>query len=57
MMWYDGVCVHLLTLFLDSVQVGVTALMVAAQNGHCGVVRMLMEAKANINIMDNVSTY
>ena len=29
--------------------------MVAAQNGHCEVVRMLLEAKADINIKANVS--
>ena len=40
---------------LDSVQDGFTALMVAAQNGHCEVVRMLLEAKADVNIKANVS--
>ena len=40
---------------LDSVQDGFTALMVAAQNGHCEVVRMLLEAKADVNIKTNVS--
>ena len=29
--------------------------MVAAQNGHCEVVRMLLEAKADVNIKANVS--
>ena len=40
---------------LDSVQDGYTALIVAAQNGHCEVVRMLLEAKADVNIKTNVS--
>ncbi len=39
----------------DSVQGGATALLVAAQNGHCEVVRMLLEAKADVNIKANVS--
>ncbi len=30
-------------------------MMAAAQNGHCGVVRMLLEAKADVNIKTNVS--
>ena len=29
--------------------------MVAAQNGHCEVVRMLLEAKADVNSKTNVS--
>ncbi len=41
--------------YYDSVQDGFTALMVAAQNGHCGVVGMLLEAKADVNIRSNVS--
>ena len=40
---------------LDSVQDGFTALLVAAQEGHCGMVRMLLEAKADVNMKDNVS--
>ena len=40
---------------LDSVQDGSTALLVAAQEGHCGIVRMLLEAKADVNIKNNVS--
>ena len=39
---------------LDSVQTGSTALLVAVQEGHCGIVRMLLEAKADVNIK-NVS--
>ena len=40
---------------LDSVQNGSTALLVAAEKGHCSVVRMLLEAKADVNIRNNVS--
>ena len=40
---------------LDSVQNGSTALLVAAQEGHCGIVRMLLEAKAEVNMKNNVS--
>ena len=40
---------------LNSVQNGSTALLVAAQEGHCGIVRMLLEAKADVNMKNNVS--
>ena len=40
---------------LDSVQNGSTALIVSAEKGHCSVVRMLLEAKADVNMKDNVS--
>ena len=40
---------------LDSVQDGFTALLVAAQEGHCGVVRILLEAKADVNMKNSVS--
>ena len=40
---------------LDTVQDGSTALFVAAQEGHCAIVRMLLEAKADVNIQNNVS--
>ena len=48
------VCVQLL-VFLDTVQTGSAALHVAAQEGHCEIVRMLLEAKADVNIQNNVS--
>ena len=38
-----------------SVQDGSTALHLASQNGHCEVVRALMEAKAVVNSKTNVS--
>ena len=40
---------------LDTVQTGSTVLHVAAQEGHCGIVRMLLEAKADVNMKNNVS--
>ena len=40
---------------LDSVQGGFTALLVASQEGHCEAVRMLLEAKADVNMKNNVS--
>ena len=38
-----------------SVQTGATALYVASQEGHCEVVRMLLDAKADLNMRENVS--
>ena len=40
---------------LDPVQDGFTALHVASQNGHSGVARMLLEAKADVNKKTHVS--
>ena len=40
---------------LDTVQDGSTALFVASQEGHCEIVRMLLEAKADVNVQTNVS--
>ena len=42
------------SLFL-CIQDGHTALHVASQNGHCGITRMLLEAKADVNKKDCVS--
>ena len=41
-------------LYLDSVQTGSTALLVAALQGHLRVVEMLLEANADVNIKKNV---
>ena len=41
---------------LYSVQDGSTALHVAAQEGHLRVFELLLEANANISIMDKVNT-
>ncbi len=43
------------TLIIGCVQDGATALHIASQNGHCEVVRMLLKAKANVNMKTNVS--
>ena len=50
-------CVHLLLNLHhhDHVQDGATALIVAAHKGYCGVVRILLEAKADVHIKTNVS--
>ena len=50
-------CVHvsICSSSLDSVQDGFTPLIMASQNGHWEVVRMLLEAKADINMKNNVS--
>ncbi len=47
--WFT--CSH----YLDSVQDAATALYVAAQNGHCEAVRMLLMAGADVNMKTNVS--
>ena len=40
---------------LDTVQTGFTALLVAAHKGHCEIVRMLLEAKADVSVQNIVS--
>ena len=45
-----SICIH-----HDHVQDGATALIVAAHKGYCGVVRILLEAKADVHIKTNVS--
>ena len=40
---------------LDTVQDGSTALHVAARKGHCEIVRMLLGAKADVNVQNTVS--
>ena len=44
----------LLLIYLDFVQTGSTALLVAAQEGHSRVVEILLEANADVNIKKNV---
>ncbi len=41
--------------YLDSVQDGSTALYMASQRGHCGAVRILLDAKADVHVKTNVS--
>ncbi len=43
------------TLLVESVQNGTTALHAASWNGHCEVVGLLLDAKADISIKNNVS--
>ncbi len=46
--------VHLLILYLDSVQIGTTALYVASQNGHVRAVQLLIAEKAKVDIQQKV---
>ena len=50
-----GLCVFTCSSSLDSVQDGSSALHAASQEGHCEVVRMLLEAKADVNMKASVS--
>ena len=46
--------VHYLLLLIDVTQAGLTALMLATQNGHPEVVKTLLDGKADPNITDKV---
>ena len=48
-------CVSTCSSSLDSVQDGFTPLIMAGQNGHWEVATTLLEAKADINMKNNVS--
>ena len=48
-------CVFTCSSSLDSVQDGFTALLAASHEGHYGIVRLLLEAKADVNMKSNVS--
>ena len=54
-MKYYCICIITSITLSVSVQDGWAALHVASWNGHCEVVRILLEAKADINIKINVS--
>ena len=41
--------------YLDSIQNGFTALMIAARNGHLRIVELLIAANADLNIQTKVS--
>ena len=54
------VCVHLFILLLTLtlfVQDGATALHAACQEGHLRVAEYLINAKADLNLLTNVSTF
>ena len=48
-------CLCAYCLSLDSVQDGGTALHKASEKGYCEIVKMLVEAKADVNLKTNVS--
>ena len=49
------ILVHVyLLIFAISVQIGTTALYMASQKGYCEIVRMLLDAKADPNMRENV---
>ena len=59
LLWLVSVCVWLLnfnfTSCTSTLQFGQTALYLAAWNGHTAVVEVLVAARANVNIVNNVS--
>ena len=46
--------VHYLLLLINVIQAGLTALMLAAQNGHANIAKTLLDGKADPNITDKV---
>ena len=51
MVVYNFICSFGFTLYQQD---GYTALHAASQEGYCEVVNMLLEAKADVNLKDNV---
>ena len=55
MSFIGGSTVYTLYSLLSIIQDGWTALMKASENGHTDVVKVLVEAKADLNITDKVN--
>lgn len=57
--WYTSMYYHVLNIWyyiiLNDQQLGVSPLIIGALNGHESLVKLLLEAKADVNHVDNVS--